>query len=62
MNPVGMIRGQTSCRNHAVDVGMSEQVLSPGMEYREESDVGAQMFGIAGYFQKSFRTGAEQRS
>jgi hypothetical protein len=30
------------------------------MEYREESDLGAQMFGIARYFQKGFRTGAEQ--
>jgi hypothetical protein len=30
------------------------------MEYREESDLGAQMFGIASYFQKGFRTGAEQ--
>jgi hypothetical protein len=43
-----------------VDVGMSEQVLSPGMEYREESDLGSEMFGFGGYFQKGFGTGAEQ--
>jgi len=60
MNPLSAVGREATGGNDAVDVRMSEQVLSPGMEYREESDLGAQMFGIAGYFQKGFRTGAEQ--
>jgi hypothetical protein len=43
-----------------VDVGMMQQILTPGMEYRKEADLRPQMFGIGGYLQKSFRTGAEQ--
>ena len=30
------------------------------MEDRKEPDLGSQMFGIGGYLQKGFRTGAEQ--
>src|ERR1700686_280255 len=43
-----------------MEVRMSQQILAPGMQDREEPDFGAQVFGIASYREKGFRTGAEQ--
>jgi hypothetical protein len=60
MDPLLAVGRETSGRDDTVEVGMSQQVLSPGMEYREESDLGPQMSGIAGNFQKGFRAGAKQ--
>jgi hypothetical protein len=57
---VSMIRSQTSRRNHTVNMRMSEQILTPGMEYRKETDLCPQMFGVGGNLEKRFRTGAEQ--
>jgi hypothetical protein len=34
--------------HHTVYVGMMHQVLPPGVRDREESDLGAQEFGIGG--------------
>jgi hypothetical protein len=60
MDPLRAIGRETSGWDHAVDVRMMEQVLTPGMEDGKESDLGPQMFGIDGYLQKGLRTGAEQ--
>jgi hypothetical protein len=60
MDPAGVIWGQTSGWDEAVDMRVSEQVLAPGMQDGEESDLGAQVLGIGGYLEKRFRTGAEQ--
>src|SRR3984893_914196 len=60
MDPLSAIGGETSRRDHAVEVRMMSSVLTPGMEDRKEPDLGSQMFGIGGYLQKGFRTGAEQ--
>ena len=37
------------------------KVLTPGMEYREETDLGSEMRGVEGNFQKGFGTGSEQQ-
>ena len=43
----------------AVDVGMKQQVLSPGMQNAEEANVCAKMFGIGGDFEEGVGHGAE---
>lgn len=60
MDPAGVIWGQTSGWDEAVDMRVSEQVLAPGMQDGEESDLGAQVLGIGGHLEKGFRTSAEQ--
>ena len=60
MDPAGVIWGQTSGGDQAVDMRMSEQVLAPGMQDGQESDFSPQMFRIGGYLQQGLRTGAEQ--
>jgi hypothetical protein len=60
MDPAGLIWGQTSGGDHAVDMRMMEQVLTPGMQDGEEADLRSQVFGVGGHLEKSLRTGAEQ--
>ena len=43
-------------------MGMKSEFLVPGMEHAEEADVGSEMSGVAGDFQKSFCTGTEQQT
>ena len=45
---------------HAVDMGMKLEALIPTMEHAEESDLGAQVAGIAGELQQGCGTGLEQ--
>jgi hypothetical protein len=59
-NPSGVIDRQTAGRNHAMDMGMMQQLLIPGMQDAEESNLGAEMFGITGDLKKSFGAGAKQ--
>jgi len=44
--PSGTIVGQTASGNDVVYVGMNLEVLSPGMEHAEESDLCSQVPGI----------------
>src|SRR3990172_6408719 len=60
-NPGFVIRGQTTCRDHAVDVWVVEQVLAPGVEHAEETDLSAQMFRISGDLQESRSAGSKQQ-
>jgi hypothetical protein len=60
MDPAGVIWGQTSGGDQAMDMRMSQQILAPGMQHGEESDLSPQVFGIGGNLQKGLRTGAEQ--
>lgn len=36
------------------------QLLTPGVEYAEEADLGAETFGIASDFEQGFRTESEE--
>jgi hypothetical protein len=60
MDPLRAIGRETSGRDHAVDVKMMEQVLTPGMQDRKKSNLCSQVTRIAGYLLQSLRTGAEQ--
>lgn len=60
-HPLLTVERKTSGRNHAMQVWMQEQVLSPRMEDGEEADAGAEVLGIGGNFERGFRCGFEQQ-
>ncbi len=41
---------------------MKLELLVPGMQHAEETDLGAEMSGVASDFEKSFSTGAKQQT
>ena len=47
IDPSGTVESQSAGGNDVVDMGMMLKVLSPGMQYAEESDVGPEVLGIA---------------
>ena len=59
--PSGTIEGEAACGNDVVDVGMNLEVLSPGMEHAEESDVCSQVLGIASQFEHGRGAGAVEQ-
>jgi hypothetical protein len=59
-NPSPMIWGESSARNHAMDMGMSEQRLPPSVQNSEKSDLGAEVFGISGDLEKGLGRGTKQ--
>src|SRR5580658_2198199 len=61
MNPAPVIGGEPAGWDHAMDMGMNPEILSPGMQDAEESDLGAEMFGIGSDLQQSRGAGAEQK-
>jgi hypothetical protein len=58
--PGFVVRRQTACRNHAVNMRMMEQVLSPGMKDAEKANLSSQVFRIGGNLQESCGAGSEQ--
>src|ERR1039457_5250004 len=61
IDPSGAIEGQAAGGNDVVDMGMMLEVLSPGMEHAEESDVGSQVPGITSQFEHRRGTGAVEQ-
>ena len=61
IDPSGAIGSEAACRNDVVDMGMMLEVLSPGMEHAEESDVGSQVPGITSQFEHRRGTGAVEQ-
>jgi hypothetical protein len=59
-DPAPVIGGETTGRDHAMDMGMMFQLLIPTVEHAEEADFGAEMAEIARHFQQGLGTGAEQ--
>jgi hypothetical protein len=45
-----------------MEMGMSEQGLSPGVQNREKSDLGAEVFGISGDLQKGLGSSPKQQA
>ena len=45
-----------------MQVGMEVQILSPGMEHGEETDFGAEMFGVVGNGEERCGGGAEENA
>ena len=56
-----MVRSETACGQHAVDIGMMLQSLVPGMEHAEETDLRAEVTRIASDLQQSCSAGAKQQ-
>ena len=56
-----MIPREPACGNDTVNVGMQEQVLSPGVECADDADLSSQVFGIGGDFEQSLSAGGEQQ-
>ena len=59
--PRFFVRRQTTCRNHAVNVRMMEQVLAPGMKDTEKANLRSQVFRIGGNLQESCGAGSKQK-
>jgi len=51
IDPSGTVESQSAGGNDVVDMGMMLKVLSPGMQYAEESDIGSEVLGIASQFE-----------
>ena len=60
MDPAGAVGRESTGRNDAVDMGMSQEILSPRMQDRKEANVCPQVTRISGYLEQGLRTGAEQ--
>src|ERR1019366_3113696 len=61
VDPVGVIQRESTGGDHAMDMGMMLQLLIPGVQHAEETDLGAQMSGIASHFEQGCGAGAEQQ-
>jgi hypothetical protein len=47
MDPAAVVGRQTAVGNHTMDVGMSVEVLAPGVENGKEADLSAEVFGVS---------------
>ncbi len=56
-----MIWGESARGDGAVNVGMQEQVLSPGVQDADDADLGAQVFAVEGDLQQGLSAGGEQQ-
>jgi hypothetical protein len=56
-----VVKRESAGGNDAVNVGMQEQVLSPGVECADDADFSSQVFGIGGDFEQGLSTGGEQQ-
>src|SRR5260370_12937665 len=59
-DPACAIGGQPTGRDHAMYMRVKVELLTPRVQHAEEADFCTEVFGIAGHFEKSFRTGAKQ--
>jgi len=56
--PLRAIGSQTNARNDVVNVRMVLHRLPPGVQHSEETDIGAQMLGVASQLEYRFSAGA----
>src|SRR5271167_2766839 len=61
VDPMGVIRRESTGGDDTMDMGMKLQLLVPGVQHAEETDLGAQMSGIASDFEQGCGAGAEQQ-
>ena len=60
-DPSRVVGRESAGRDHAVDMRMEQQVLSPGVKDGEEADLGAQVFGVGRHFQQRLAVAREQQ-
>ena len=58
---MGVVWSESTCGQHAVDMGMVLQTLIPGVEHAEETDLRAKMPGIASDLKQSLSAGLKQQ-
>jgi hypothetical protein len=61
-NPSGVILRETARRNDTMDMWMMLQLLIPGMQDTEESDLRSQMLGISRDFEQCISAGAHEQA
>ena len=61
VDPAGVIQRESTGRDHAMDMRVMLELLIPGVQHAEETDLGAQMSGIASHFEQGCGAGAEQQ-
>src|SRR6266852_3084292 len=61
-DPAGVIERETSGGHHAMDMGMKPELLVPGVQHTEETNLCTEVSGIASDFEKSFRAGTKQEN
>ena len=59
--PAVVVRGESAGGDHTMDMRMMLQLLIPGVEDAEETDLGAQVPRMASDFQQGLGAGAEQQ-
>ena len=59
-DPAQAVDGDSAAGDHAVQVGMQVQILTPGVKHGEEADGGAEQPGIGGGFEQRLGGGAKQ--
>src|SRR5262249_34181058 len=60
-DPAGVVGRQPAAGHNAMDMGVSFELLSPGVQDGEEADLGPEMFRTDGHFQECGRAGFEQQ-
>jgi hypothetical protein len=59
-DPAGAVGGEASAGHDAMQVGMEMQILTPSVQHGEEADGGAEVSGVGGNSEQSFRSGLKQ--
>ena len=60
MDPAAVIAREASRRDDAMDMGMSKEILAPGVKNTENADLRAQVLRICRDFQQGGGGGSEQ--
>src|SRR5664279_5306544 len=61
VDPAGMIEGEPTGGNQAMQVRMVAQILAPGVEHGQHPDACTEMAGISGDGEQGFGSGARQQ-
>jgi hypothetical protein len=61
VNPPFVVGGESAGRDNAVHMGMQEQVLTPGVQNADETNLCPQSFRIGRHFQHRIRAGAKKQ-
>src|SRR5215469_12998519 len=60
-NPAGVIRREAAGGRDAMNMRMNFELLAPGMQHTEETDLGPKVSRVARDFEKGFRTDTKQK-
>ena len=61
MHPLRAVGRETADGNHAVEVGMVQQILPPRVEHAEETNRCAEVFGVGGDLEERRRARVEEQ-